>query len=165
MKIIKKYEHEISNTQSFTPTPSNDEEIRDVPLLETLVNTPKEGTNISLTPKNVSCKLPEVFGKVPSHKGTLIANANCLVEAMKKYVKGSINVEKHKLEFGERMITLLIESNEKLVIKQMEFEFESQKLEFGHAQAQATQLAIAKMIGDILHASKGFKYLLGCDFV
>jgi hypothetical protein len=42
----------------------------------------------------------------------------------------------------------------KLVIKQMEFELENQKLELEHAQAQATQLAIAKMLGDILHASK-----------
>jgi hypothetical protein len=38
----------------------------------------------------------------------LIRNANCLAEAMNKFVKGSINVEKHKLEFEERMTTLLI---------------------------------------------------------
>jgi hypothetical protein len=51
------------------------------------------------------------------------------------------------------MIDLLIESNEKLAIKQMEFELESQKLEFeSRAQTQATQLTIAKMLGDILHA-------------
>jgi hypothetical protein len=33
------------------------------------------------------------------------------------------------------------------------------------AQAQATQLVIIKMLGDILHASKWFKYLSLCDFV
>ncbi len=69
MKIIEKDEHEILETQRFTPTLSNDEEVRDVPFLETFVNTPKEGTNIfSFTLKNVSCKLFEVFGKVPSRK-------------------------------------------------------------------------------------------------
>ncbi len=36
----------------------------------------------------------------------------------------------------------------------MEFELESQKLELEHAHTQATQLAIAKMLGDILHVSK-----------
>jgi hypothetical protein len=55
----------------------------------------------------------------------LIRNANYLVEAMNKFVEGSINVERHKLEFGERMTILFIKSNEKLAIKQMEFEFES----------------------------------------
>jgi hypothetical protein len=52
-----------------------------------------------------------------------------LAKAMNKYAKGYINDEKHKLESRGKMITLLIESNEKLVIKQMEFEFENQKLE------------------------------------
>ncbi len=55
---------------------------------------------------------------------------------MNKFVEGSINVDKHKLESRERMITLFIKFNEKLAIKQMEFEFESQKLELkSHAQA------------------------------
>jgi len=53
------------------------------------------------------------------------------VKAMNKFAKGSINVEKHKLESRERMTTLLIESNEKLAIKQMEFEFDNRKLELG----------------------------------
>jgi hypothetical protein len=53
------------------------------------------------------------------------------------------------------MIALLIESNEKLAIKQMEFKFKSSKLELQScAQAQTTQLVIAKMLGDILHACK-----------
>ncbi len=166
MKIIEKDEHEISNTQAFIPTPSNDEEVKDVSLREMFDNTPKEGTNISsLTAKSVSCKLPKVFRKVPSRKWALIGNANYLVKAMNKFAKGSINANRHKLEFGERMTTLLIKSDEKLVIKQMKFELESWKLELEHAQAKTTQLAIAKMIGDILHASKWFKYLLVCDFV
>jgi len=155
MKIIKKDEDEIPNTQSFTPTPSNDEEVRDVPLRATFISTPKECTNTSsLTPKSVSCKLSKVFGKVPSHKRALIGNANYLAEAMNKFAKGFDNVERHKLEFGERMTTFLIESNEKLAIKQMEFELESRKPKLECAQAQATQLAIAKMLGHILHASK-----------
>jgi hypothetical protein len=54
---------------------------------------------------------------------------NYLAKAMNKFVKGSINVEKHKLEYKGKMITLFIESNEKLAIKQMEFEFENRKLE------------------------------------
>jgi hypothetical protein len=62
----------------------------------------------SLTPKSVSCKLPEVSGKIPFHKQALIENANYLAEAMNKFVKGSINVKRHKLEFGERMTILLI---------------------------------------------------------
>jgi hypothetical protein len=137
-----------------------------VPLFATCINTPKEGTNTSsLTPRSVSCKLSKVSGKVPFHKRALIGNANYLAEAINKFAKGSINVERHKLEFGERMTTFLIESNEKLAIKQMEFELESQKPKLECAQAQATQLAIAKMLGDILHASKLFKYLLVCDFV
>jgi hypothetical protein len=58
------------------------------------------------------------------------------VEAMNKFVEGSINVEKHKLESRERMTILFIESNEILAIKQMEFELESRKLELeSHAQA------------------------------
>ncbi len=59
----------------------------------------------------------------------MIGNANYLVKAMNKFAKGSINVEKHKLESRGKMITLLIESNQKLVIRQMEFEFENQMLE------------------------------------
>jgi hypothetical protein len=53
------------------------------------------------------------------------------------------------------MTTLFTESNEKLAIKQIEFGLESGKLELEfHAQAKATQLAIVKMLGDILHAFK-----------
>ncbi len=64
------------------------------------------------------------------------------------------------------MTVLLIESNEKLTIKQIEFGLESWKLELkSRAQAETTQLAIAKMLGDILHAFKWFKYLSMCDFV
>jgi hypothetical protein len=48
---------------------------------------------------------------------------------MNNLKKGSINVERHKLEFKEKMTTLLVGSNEKLVIKQMEFELENQKLD------------------------------------
>jgi hypothetical protein len=45
-------EHEVPNTQTFTPTPSNDEEVKDVPLPKTFVNTSEEGTNTSpFTPK------------------------------------------------------------------------------------------------------------------
>jgi hypothetical protein len=42
----------------------------------------------------------------------------------------------------------------------MEFALQSQKLELeSHAQVQTIQLAIAKMLSDILHAYKLFKYL------
>jgi hypothetical protein len=79
-----------------------------VSLLETFVNTPKEGANTSsLNPKNVSCKLLKVSSKVPSRKQALIGNVYYLVEAMNKFAKGSINVERHKVEFGERVTTLL----------------------------------------------------------
>jgi hypothetical protein len=82
-KIIEKDEHEIPYTQAFIPTPSNDEEVRDVLLLAAFVNTPKEGTNISsFTPKSASCKLPKVSGKVPSHKQALIGNVDYLAEVM-----------------------------------------------------------------------------------
>jgi hypothetical protein len=65
MEDIKKDEYEIPNTQAFTPMPSNDEEGKNVPLPETFVTTPKEGTNIfPFTPKSVSCKLPRVSGKI-----------------------------------------------------------------------------------------------------
>ncbi len=57
-------------------------------------------------------------------------------------------------------MALLIESNGKLAIKQMEFKLESQKLELeSHAQAQTIQLAITKMFKDTLHVFKEFKYL------
>jgi hypothetical protein len=53
------------------------------------------------------------------------------------------------------MALLLMKSNEKLVIEQMEFEFESLKLELQfHAQAQTIQLITIKMFDDILHVSK-----------
>ncbi len=48
-----------------------------------------------------------------------------MVKATNKVVEGFINVERHKLESREIMTTLLIESNEKLAIKQMEFKLES----------------------------------------
>ncbi len=95
MEIIEEDEHEIPSTQAFTRTPSNDEEVRDVPLPKTFVNTLEEGTNTSpLTPKNISCKLHRVFGKVASHIQALIGNVNYLIEAMSKFVEGSINVER-----------------------------------------------------------------------
>jgi hypothetical protein len=47
------------------------------------------------------------------------------VKATNKFAKGFLDVERHKLESRERMTTLLIESNEKLAIKQMEFKLES----------------------------------------
>jgi hypothetical protein len=63
-KIIEKDEHEIPNTQTFIPTPSNDEEVRDVLLPATFVNTPKEGTNTSsFTPKSASCNCPRFLAK------------------------------------------------------------------------------------------------------
>jgi hypothetical protein len=62
-----------------------------VPLLETFVDTPKEGMNVfPFTPKSV-------FGKITYHKWSLIRNANYLSKAMNKFVEGSINVERHKL--------------------------------------------------------------------
>jgi hypothetical protein len=52
------------------------------------------------------------------------------------------------------MTTFLIESNEKLTIKQMEFELKSRKLELeSPTQACATWLIIAQMFKDILRAS------------
>ncbi len=52
-------------------------------------------------------------------------------------------------------MALLIESNGKLAIKQMEFKLESQKLELeSHAQTQTIQLAIIKMFKDTLHVFK-----------
>ncbi len=93
-----------------------------------LLLTPKEGMNISpFIPKSVSCKLPKVSNKIVYCKQSLIRNANYLAKAMNKFVEGSINVERQTIK--ERMITLLIESNEKLTIKQMEFELKSRKLE------------------------------------
>ncbi len=95
IEIIKEDEHEIPNTQAFTPTHSNDEEVRDVPLPKTFVNRLEEGTNISpLTTKNVSCKLHRVSGKVSSRIQALIGNANYLAKAMNKFAEGSINVER-----------------------------------------------------------------------
>ncbi len=59
-----------------------------------------------------------------------------------------------------------MKSNEKLVIEQMEFEFESLKLELQfHAQAQTIQLITIKMFDDILHVSKWLRYLYMCSFV
>ncbi len=53
------------------------------------------------------------------------------------------------------MMILLIKSNEKLVIEQMEFEFESLKPELQfHALVQTIQLITTKMFDDILHVSK-----------
>jgi hypothetical protein len=67
MEIIKEDEHEIPNIETFVPTPSNDKEVRNVPLCETFVNTMEEGTNTSsLTPKSASCKLPGVSGEITS---------------------------------------------------------------------------------------------------
>jgi hypothetical protein len=61
MKIIKKTEHEIPNIETFIPTPSNDKEVRDVPLCETFVNTMEKGTNTSsITPKE--CFLQITWG-------------------------------------------------------------------------------------------------------
>jgi hypothetical protein len=95
MEIIRKDEHEIPNIQAFTPTPSNDEEVRDVPLPETFINTLEESTNTSpLTRNFFSCKLHKVSGKVSSRIQALIGNANYLVETMNKFAKGSINVER-----------------------------------------------------------------------
>jgi hypothetical protein len=69
MKIIEEDEHEVPNTQAFTPTPSNDEEVKDVPLPETFVNTLEKGANTSpLTPKGASCKLPKISDKVAFYK-------------------------------------------------------------------------------------------------
>lgn len=82
-------------------------------------------------------------------------NANYLVKAMNKFAIFFINVEKHKAKSREKMTILLIISNEKLVIKQMKFEFESLKLESQfHPQAQTIQLITTKMFDDNLHASK-----------
>jgi hypothetical protein len=66
-----------------------------VPLPQTFINTLEENTNTSpLTPKNVSCKLHKVSGKVSSRIQALIGNANYLVEAMNKFATSSINVER-----------------------------------------------------------------------
>jgi hypothetical protein len=65
MEISKEDEHEIPNIEAFIPTPSNDKEVRDVPLLETFVNTMEEATNISsLTPKSASYKFLGVSSKI-----------------------------------------------------------------------------------------------------
>jgi hypothetical protein len=60
-----------------------------------------------------------------------------------------------KQNLGKKMTILLIKSNEKLVIEQMKFEFESLKLELlFHAQVLTIQLITTKMFDDILHVSK-----------
>jgi len=85
---------------------------------------------------------------------------NYLAKVINKFPKGFINVEIQKLEYEERMMTLFIKLNEKLAIKYMEFELQSQKLELEScAQAQTIQLAIAKILSDILDAYKWFKNL------
>jgi hypothetical protein len=68
-EIIEEVDHEIPNIQAYTPMFSNDEEVRDVPLPKTFVNTPEEGTNtFPFTPNFFFCKLPKVFNKVASCK-------------------------------------------------------------------------------------------------
>ncbi len=68
----------------------------------------QKGTHISfLTPKNVYYKLPEVFGEVTFCNRLLIGNVKSLEEIMSKFVEGSINVKRNKLEFMKRMATLL----------------------------------------------------------
>jgi len=64
-KIIEELDHESPNIQASTPTLSNDEEVRDVPLPKTFVNTREEGTNtFPFTPKSVSCKLLGFSSKI-----------------------------------------------------------------------------------------------------
>ncbi len=85
---------------------------------------------------------------------------NYFVEVMNKFPEGFINVEIHKLDYEERMTTLFIKSNKKLAINWMECELQNWKLELESCpQAQTIQMAIAKMLSDILHAYKWFKYL------
>lgn len=90
------------------------------------------------------------------YKCSLTENDNYLVKAMNKFASFFINVEKHKAKSrGGKMTILFIKSNEKFVIEQMGFEFESLKLELQfHAQAQTIQLITTKMFDDILHVSK-----------
>jgi hypothetical protein len=51
-----------------------------------------------------------------------------VAEAMNKFVKGFLNIGRHKLKSKERIMALLIESNGKLTIKQMELSLKVESL-------------------------------------
>jgi hypothetical protein len=53
MEIIEEDEHQIPKTQAFTPTPSNDDEVQDVPLPETFVHVWKKVQILLLLPQKM----------------------------------------------------------------------------------------------------------------
>jgi len=96
-----------------------------------------------------------LFGKITFYKCSLTENANYLVKAMNKFAIFFINVKKHKAKSRKKIDNSAYISNEKLVIKQMKFEFESLRRESQfHAQAQTIQSITTKMFDDNLHVSK-----------
>ncbi len=58
--------------------------------------------------------------KITFYKCSLTENDNYLLKAMNKFANLFINVEKHKEKSRKKMTILLIKSNEKLIIEQME---------------------------------------------
>jgi len=61
MEDIEKDEHEILNTQAFTFMPSNDKEGKDVPLLETFVDTKGRYEYFSFYPKKCFLQIAQGF--------------------------------------------------------------------------------------------------------
>ncbi len=53
----------ILESQPFIPTPSNDIEVRDVPIPKLIVTTLREGKNTCLTPKDAFYNLFGAFDK------------------------------------------------------------------------------------------------------
>lgn len=75
-------ENVILESQPFIPTPSNEIEVRDVPITKLIVTTLGEGKNTSLTPKDAFRICSVLLIKATSHKHSLRTNANYLVEVI-----------------------------------------------------------------------------------
>jgi len=91
-KVIKDEEHKMPKIQALTPTPSNEDGVRDV-FLEMFITTLKRYTYFFSYAIFFYCKLPEVFSEVISCNYLLMDNVNYLEEVMNKFVEGSNNVK------------------------------------------------------------------------
>ena len=96
-----------------------------------------------LSPKFASCMRPGVVGKSNAKKRTFTDTIS-LANTISSFTEGTTKVEQHKMQSAERMIQLLIDSNERMTLRLAEIEMES------HRKARATQMAIATLFSTMM---------------
>ena len=92
------------------------------------------------------------MGNQNSRKRALTGNAAYMADAIIKFVEGSFQIERHKMEAQEQMHNIQMKTNKAIAMKQMEMETRALDME-ARCEADAMHLGIAELFSNNLHST------------